>query len=148
MAPTTRTRTAGATIVAGPARNVKEITKPRIKVPPKTSHRSSLADGSSENVDARKRRKVEVKVEEPPVSRPPIDYSGLRYKPSILPVEPKFSVKDAQDQLIRFDPRFKGLFDAMPCRPFVEPFHALDPYRTLTTSIVGQQVSLDVTTQG
>ena len=46
------------------------------------------------------------------------------------------------DHLIHFDPRFKGLFDAMKCRPFVEPFEALDPYRTLTTSIVGQQVSL------
>jgi DNA-3-methyladenine glycosylase II len=45
------------------------------------------------------------------------------------------------DHLIQFDPRFKGLFNAMKCRPFVEPFEALDPYRTLTTSIVGQQVS-------
>jgi DNA-3-methyladenine glycosylase II len=59
----------------------------------------------------------------------------------MLPVEPQFDVQAAMNHLIQFDPRFKGLFDAMKCRPFVEPFEALDPYRTLTTSIVGQQVS-------
>lgn len=48
------------------------------------------------------------------------------------------------DHLCQSDPRFKGLFEAMKCRPFVEPFEALDPYRTLTTSIVGQQVSTRV----
>jgi DNA-3-methyladenine glycosylase II len=59
----------------------------------------------------------------------------------MLPVEPQFNVPEAMSHLVRFDPRFKGLFEAMKCRPFVEPFEALDPYRTLTTSIVGQQAS-------
>jgi hypothetical protein len=140
MAPTTRTR--GVQIIAASAAPTVSIApKQRGKAPPKTPLKSSLVDSgaASEDVAARKRRKVEVKAEPPP--RPPIDYSGLQYRPSTLPVEPNFSVQEAQDRLIRFDPRFKGLFDSMPCRPFVEPFEALDPYRTLTTSIVGQQVS-------
>jgi DNA-3-methyladenine glycosylase II len=100
---------------------------------------------AAEESPATKRRKVtpkEPKAAPPP--RPPIDLSQVHYKPSILPVEPKFSVQAAMDHLIQFDPRFKGLFNAMKCRPFVEPFEALDPYRTLTTSIVGQQVSSNI----
>jgi DNA-3-methyladenine glycosylase II len=138
MPATTRTRGARKAIVAtaAPAGLVPKVAKPRSKPPPKAQ--VSLSIDSSEDA-SRKRRKVEVKTESIP--RPPIDYTGRHYQPSMLPVEPQFDVPEAMSHLIRFDPRFKGLFEAMKCRPFVEPFEALDPYRTLTTSIVGQQAS-------
>jgi DNA-3-methyladenine glycosylase II len=97
-----------------------------------------------EDESSRKRRKVAPKEPKPsPIPRSPIDLENAIYEPSKLPVEPQFNVQDAMNHLTSFDPRFRGLFDAMKCRPFVEPFEALDPYRTLTTSIVGQQVGRD-----
>lgn len=95
---------------------------------------------------ARKRRKVQPQIKEEPlvdlVQHPTVRHNGpSHYRPSTLPVEPKFSVQAAMDHLMAFDPRFRGLFNAMKCRPFVEPFQAVDPFRTLATSIIGQQVS-------
>jgi hypothetical protein len=63
------------------------------------------------------------------------------YTPSLLPLTPTISLSHAQTHLEAFDPRFKKLFGAMPCRPFVEPYQAVDPFKTLATSIIGQQVS-------
>lgn len=143
MAPTMRTRAARTAVAASgvPSGPAPQVVKPRTEAV-KTEQDSSSSDPTG-GVAARKRRKVEVKTEDKleAAPRPPIDYTGRHYQPSTLPVEPQFSVPDAMCHLIRFDPRFKGLFEAMKCRPFVEPFEALDPYRTLTTSIVGQQVS-------
>jgi hypothetical protein len=140
MPPTTRLR------VPKPAAEVKVQAKTLRKreKPSKTAQEGVSNDHQAGSVEgaASKRRKVAPK--EPkaiPPSRPPIDLSKTHYQPSMLPVEPQFDVQAAMNHLIQFDPRFKGLFDAMKCRPFVEPFEALDPYRTLTTSIVGQQVS-------
>ena len=126
---------------APPANGRRTISKP--------TEKSMIIDSRAavEESAARKRRKVEPKTkDEPsvtPVQQPMTNHDGIthHYRPSNLPVEPKFSVQEAMDHLIGFDPRFKGLFSAMKCRPFVEPFQALDPFRTLATSIVGQQAS-------
>lgn len=119
----------------------------------KTLEKSLLIDSRAavEESAARKRRKVEPKPKQPKLEAKPAVSAGqaplttngdaqVHYKPSVLPVEPKFSVQSAMNHLCAFDPRFKGLFAAMKCRPFVEPFQAVDPFRTLATSIVGQQV--------
>lgn len=116
----------------------------------KPAEKSMIIDSRAavEESAARKRRKVETKTEEKQASvissqQPMTTSDGPthHYRPSTLPVEPKFSVQAAMDHLTGFDPRFKGLFSAMKCRPFVEPFQAVDPFRTLATSIVGQQVN-------
>lgn len=115
----------------------------------KAAQKSLLIDSRAavEEAAARKRRKVEPKLNVKHANTTPSATAGpvladetAHYRPSTLPVEPKFSVTAAMDHLIGFDPRFRGLFAAMKCRPFVEPFQAVDPFRTLATSIVGQQV--------
>jgi DNA-3-methyladenine glycosylase II len=113
--------------------------------PTKSPKKAPLVNPQAvEDESSRKRRKVAPKEPKPPpIPRSPIDLESAIYEPSKLPVEPQFNVQDAMNHLTSFDPRFRGLFDAMKCRPFVEPFEALDPYRTLTTSIVGQQVGRD-----
>ena len=142
MPPTTRPR------LPKPAKEVAaQAGTPRKQTaaaqPPK---KTLLVDSTAAKEESpTKRRKVSTKEPKPsPPVRPPIDLSKTHYKPSMLPVEPNFSVQAAMDHLCQFDPRFKGIFEAMKCRPFDYngPFEALDPYRTLTTSIVGQQVRL------
>lgn len=121
--------------------------KPTGKRSLKPAEKSLIIDSRAavEEAAARKRCKVNHKIKSEPVAAvEPLRASDadatVHYRPSTLPVEPKFSVQAAMDHLIAFDPRFAGLSAAMKCRPFVEPFQAVDPFRTLATSIVGQQV--------
>lgn len=131
---------------------VTPVTPTRVKRQPKIgkpAQKSMIIDSRAavEESAARKRRKLQPATKAKPSSavtnQASINNEGApsHYQPSTLPVEPKFNVQAAMDHLIGFDPRFRGLFDAMKCRPFVEPLQALDPFRTLTTSIVGQQAS-------
>ena len=63
------------------------------------------------------------------------------YQPSLLPPSLIFSFADAQQHLALHDARFGVYFDNIPCKPFAPPLKAIDPFRTLVTSIIGQQVS-------
>ncbi|KAL1411462.1 hypothetical protein Q8F55_002418 [Vanrija albida] len=60
---------------------------------------------------------------------------------------PPFSLPDAVAHLTSVDARFSSLFARTPCRPFQHtaagpaPPPPIDPFRTLVTSIIGQQVS-------
>ncbi|WWC70143.1 uncharacterized protein I206_104090 [Kwoniella pini CBS 10737] len=58
----------------------------------------------------------------------------------LLPPTLSFSLPDAIAHLSRVDPRFGLFFTHLPCRPFVH-LEPIDPFRTLVTSIIGQQVS-------
>ncbi|KAJ3484709.1 hypothetical protein NLI96_g5449 [Meripilus lineatus] len=58
----------------------------------------------------------------------------------LVPAKLSFSFEDARDHLIRVDPRFEGIFNRLPCRPF-EHLEQFDPFITLATSILGQQIS-------
>lgn len=55
---------------------------------------------------------------------------------------PPFALSHAISHLSSVDARFGPLFDRIACKPFVsvDPRH-IDPFRTLVTSIIGQQVS-------
>ena len=146
MPATTRARIAKPVLeavakspVSTPTKRRNASTDATKAVPSQSTSAESVA---VEHTPSKRRKTTPKTPKSAPEPRPPIDLSKVHYQPSTLPVEPQFNVQDAMDHLIRFDPRFKGLFDAMKCRPFVEPFEALDPYRTLTTSIVGQQVCL------
>ncbi|OCF41889.1 hypothetical protein I317_04299 [Kwoniella heveanensis CBS 569] len=60
--------------------------------------------------------------------------------PSLIPPTLSFSLDEAVAHLSRVDARFGRFFEHIPCRPFVH-LEAVDPFRTLVTSIIGQQVS-------
>ncbi|ORX35757.1 DNA glycosylase [Kockovaella imperatae] len=114
---------------------------------------SSTSTSSSTPVKAR--RKVEKKSTIPadtsasiPASaasrsspKPSTADDSLPYTPSLLPPTLKFSLPSAIEHLSNHDPRFKLMFSTIPCRPFHEPIEAVDPYRTLVVTIIGQQVS-------
>ncbi|TFY69808.1 hypothetical protein EVG20_g2993 [Dentipellis fragilis] len=62
------------------------------------------------------------------------------FKPVVLPAELTFSFDEAKQHLIRADRRFADVFRRLPCKPF-ERLERVEPFRTLTTSILGQQIS-------
>ncbi|KAK8864542.1 hypothetical protein IAR55_001792 [Kwoniella newhampshirensis] len=59
---------------------------------------------------------------------------------TLLPPTLTFDLPTAISHLTAHDPRFSLFFTHLPCRPFVH-LEAIDPFRTLVTSIIGQQVS-------
>lgn len=59
----------------------------------------------------------------------------------LLPAALIFDVPTAIAHLSKSDPRFGRMFDSLPCKPFQPPLDAIDPFKTLVTSIIGQQVS-------
>ncbi|EJD03373.1 DNA glycosylase [Fomitiporia mediterranea MF3/22] len=59
---------------------------------------------------------------------------------TFLPAVLSFSFEDAKQHLVSVDPRFEDLFSKLKCRPF-EHLERVDPFRTLATSILGQQIS-------
>ncbi|XAO21849.1 hypothetical protein I312_100605 [Cryptococcus bacillisporus CA1280] len=61
-------------------------------------------------------------------------------QPTLLPPTLNFDLLSAISHLSALDPRFSLFFEHLPCRPFVN-LEAIDPFRTLVTSIIGQQVS-------
>ncbi|WWD17144.1 hypothetical protein CI109_101581 [Kwoniella shandongensis] len=66
--------------------------------------------------------------------------NGNAYEPVLLPATLTFDLPSAMSHLTNHDPRFAQFFTHLPCRPFVH-LEAIDPFRTLVTSIIGQQVS-------
>ena len=63
------------------------------------------------------------------------------YDPSLLPPKLSFSLPTAIAHLSAHDSRFRLLFRHLSCTPFQPPYAAIDPFKTLVTSIIGQQVS-------
>jgi len=63
------------------------------------------------------------------------------YTPTLLPPTLSFSLSGAISHLTAHDPRFSNFFEHIPCKPFQPPLEAIDPFKTLVTSIIGQQVS-------
>ncbi|KAF8345818.1 DNA glycosylase [Amanita rubescens] len=62
--------------------------------------------------------------------------SGQQFLPAAL----KFSFEEGKKHLITVDGRFENLFKRIPCKPF-EQLETVHPFRALTTSILGQQIS-------
>ena len=65
----------------------------------------------------------------------------MHHPPGLLPPTLSFSLTDAISHLTAADPRFGRMFTHVPIKPFQPPLEAIDPFRTLVTSIIGQQVS-------
>lgn len=54
-----------------------------------------------------------------------------------------FDIVAAKRHLISVDPRFASLFAKLKCKPYEEEAD-LNPFRALCSSILGQQVSLNI----
>jgi DNA-3-methyladenine glycosylase II len=61
--------------------------------------------------------------------------------PSLLPTILPFDLSTAFTHLASHDARFHHMSIQIPCKPFQPPFTPVEPFRTLVTSIIGQQVS-------
>ncbi|KAG2015537.1 hypothetical protein CC2G_008801 [Coprinopsis cinerea AmutBmut pab1-1] len=72
----------------------------------------------------------------PQTTRAPSDTNADAPVPAVL----SFDFNEAMRHLITVDPRFQDLFDRMPCRPF-EQLEQVHPFRALSISILGQQIS-------
>lgn len=59
---------------------------------------------------------------------------------SLVPAVLSFDFELAKNHLVSVDRRFQDLFLKMQCKPF-EHLEQLDPFRALSTSILGQQIS-------
>ncbi|KAG7098518.1 hypothetical protein E1B28_000462 [Marasmius oreades] len=59
---------------------------------------------------------------------------------ALVPAKLSFSFEDAKAHLISADPRFKDVFERLECKPY-EELEMVHPFRALTTSILGQQIS-------
>ncbi|TXT08969.1 hypothetical protein VHUM_02443 [Vanrija humicola] len=141
------TRSRGATAVTGaiagtdnPFLEAKPEPAPTPTPPPapkrtqKQAKAEANADGEPDAAPTpRKKRKV---------AAPPPPPPRRSYTPP-----PPFSLGDAVAHLTSVDARFGSLFARTPCKPFLHasdgpaPPPAIDPFRTLVTSIIGQQVS-------
>ncbi|CAE6470663.1 unnamed protein product [Rhizoctonia solani] len=69
----------------------------------------------------------------PPFIEPP-------YDPVLTPATLTFSFNQAKSHLINADARFEIIFEKLKCRPF-EQVEPVDPFQTLVTSVLGQQIS-------
>ncbi|KAH8085157.1 hypothetical protein HD553DRAFT_323736 [Filobasidium floriforme] len=58
----------------------------------------------------------------------------------VIPANLGFDFQQAKRHLIGVDPRFGKVFETLACSPF-EDLESVDPFRSLCTSIIGQQVS-------
>ncbi|KAH8119591.1 DNA glycosylase [Phellopilus nigrolimitatus] len=133
------------------ARPLTKNTKSSSKTPAKgTKKATSTKSRSTIKTTPAKEKEAELKqvdkvssasIDDPKTSHllvPPVD--GTLSVPALLPAVLSFSFDDARKHLIDADPRFDDLFSKMKCRPF-EHLERVDPFRTLTTSILGQQIS-------
>ncbi|KAL4254230.1 Alkylbase DNA Glycosylase/Transcriptional Activator [Abortiporus biennis] len=75
----------------------------------------------------------------PDVVLPAIHTDGENPR-DLVPAQLTFSFESAKRHLIRVDPRFEDIFDRLKCKPF-EHLEMFDPFSTLASSILGQQIS-------
>ncbi|KAI0066099.1 DNA glycosylase [Artomyces pyxidatus] len=103
---------------------------PEPKTPRLPKRKSSTAASA-----ASKKKKAE-----PSIPTPSVPEGVQEDAPTPLPAQLTFSFEDAKQHLINADSRFEDIFRRLPCKPF-ERVDAVEPFRTLTTAILGQQIS-------
>ncbi|EIN12006.1 DNA glycosylase [Punctularia strigosozonata HHB-11173 SS5] len=75
-----------------------------------------------------------------PSPGPTAQRASLEPEGELVPAVLTFSFEGAKRHLISVDGRFADVFAKMKCRPF-QNLERVDPFRTLTQSILGQQIS-------
>ncbi|KZT26847.1 DNA glycosylase [Neolentinus lepideus HHB14362 ss-1] len=138
--PTTRSATRSA---ATPKEDVFQL-PPQVK--PKNGVTKRKAAGNTIATATKKARTGTTTIKETipkaptkpvqPIAATAQDGATQAFVPAVL----TFSFEDAKEHLIGVDPRFESIFDKLKCKPF-EHLERVDPFRTLTTSILGQQIS-------
>ncbi|RSH94125.1 formate dehydrogenase (NAD+) [Saitozyma podzolica] len=135
---------AASTVLATPVGSTIIASVDTATEPPTESKLKSEPDAEAKS----KRRKVQAKTSAARQTAPPTPEGLTRIlvplgdsAPSLLPATLSFPFPHAVSHLSTVDPRFAGMFTHLPCRPFHPPLEAIDPFRTLVTSIIGQQVS-------
>ncbi|KAJ3529786.1 hypothetical protein NM688_g7806 [Phlebia brevispora] len=116
-----------------------------VKAPRKTNSTKRKATAPTPKATTtRKRSRTEDKAANPipaaVVPRVPVVPPRDATPPVLVPAQLTFSFEDAKQHLIDADSRFEDIFARMKCRPF-EHLEQVDPFRTLTHSILGQQIS-------
>lgn len=99
----------------------------------------SLSAGKGHLKPSKKKQKVEPSIMDIQPPSTAVDLPTVP-QPTLLPPTLNFNLPSAISHLSALDPRFSLFFEHLPCRPFVN-LEAIDPFRTLVTSIIGQQVS-------
>ncbi|KAJ9108215.1 hypothetical protein QFC19_002462 [Naganishia cerealis] len=119
---------------------------------PLRRNKRSLADGVTTPLQTptpRKRTKNATVIAASPAGAPETPVKPLPvfkltdaslYPSRMIPGKLAFDFEDAKKHLIGTDQRFETLFARLPCKPF-QNLEPVDPFRSLCTSIVGQQVS-------
>ncbi|KLO19484.1 DNA glycosylase [Schizopora paradoxa] len=118
---------ASATATPKPSASRKSSKASSVK---RTTSKTKPEDGDGEATQVESSTQIPV----------PADLSELYSAPTFLPTVLSFSLEDAKKHLIEADPRFEDIFDRLQCRPF-EELERVDPFRTLASSILGQQIS-------
>ncbi|CAE6436090.1 unnamed protein product [Rhizoctonia solani] len=124
-----RPATAGSPVVTS-----EPATLPRRK-------RSTAAGRSGSPTPARRPAAVSRKPSGPSPELPELPlFVEPPYDPVLIPATLTFSFEQAKKHLIKADSRFEKIFGELKCRPF-EQLEPVDPFQTLVTSILGQQIS-------
>ncbi|KAJ1304808.1 hypothetical protein OPQ81_005943 [Rhizoctonia solani] len=122
------TATEGPVVIAEPA------TLPR-------RNRSTTGGRSGSPTPSKRPAPVSRKPSGPPAELPELPlYTEPPYDPVLIPATLTFSFEEAKNHLIKVDGRFESIFRELKCRPF-EQLEPVDPFQTLVTSILGQQIS-------
>ncbi|OCH95080.1 DNA glycosylase [Obba rivulosa] len=142
--PVTRSATRAATATSVPAQaDVAETGKANGR-----ASKRKETDADAPAPVKKSRKKTTAKAEDAAAAPAPAQAAATPVLPPIPPGEPAafvpavltFSFEDAKKHLIDVDRRFEDVFARMKCRPF-EHLERVDPFRTLTDSILGQQIS-------
>ncbi|KAI0032241.1 DNA glycosylase [Vararia minispora EC-137] len=75
-----------------------------------------------------------------PTSAVPFEIPPSGTNTELLPAKLTFSFEDAKKHLVAADARFMDVFNRLPCKPY-EKLERIEPFSTLTSSILGQQIS-------
>ncbi|TFY73663.1 hypothetical protein EWM64_g10350 [Hericium alpestre] len=138
--PTTRSATRAQTQATQPSAEVP-IAAPKNAKAGQTTKRK--AANASADVSGKKKRVATSKtdvLEPAQATRRPTVPPPDSFIPVLLPAKLTFSLEEAKAHLSRADKRFEDVFTRLPCKPF-EKLERVEPFRTLTTSILGQQIS-------
>ncbi|TFK54336.1 DNA glycosylase [Heliocybe sulcata] len=136
--PATRAATRSA---AAPKEDVSQLPQ---EVVPKKAVTKRKAPGDAATAKAKKARNTATAKEESAHKAPTVQPVTATLQggatQTFVPAVLTFSFEDAKKRLFGVDPRFEDVFNRLKCKPF-EHLERLDPFRTLATSILGQQIS-------
>ncbi|KAG8893372.1 hypothetical protein FRC01_013630, partial [Tulasnella sp. 417] len=145
MASTGRTtRAATRALATGATRATPSTPAPSLK------RKKSLKDNEEHPAPAKKKAAVSASRKDastdeqnsdstPTPSAVPVN-SEPAPKADVIPATLSFDWAEAKAHLINADSRFEKLFSKLKCRPYQE-LDAVEPFQTLASSILGQQIS-------